>query len=75
MKLFDEFIESKYLKIISPDIKNKEKMNRLIIALNAQKIVNHLIKFIKRSSKNIPSLFLDPVKNIKSCMDMRAFLY
>lgn len=73
MKLFDEFIVSKYLKIISPDIKNKEKMNRLIIALNAQKIVNHLIKFIKRSSKNIPSLFLDPVRNIKSCMDMRAF--
>ena len=58
MKLFDEFIESKYLKIISPDIKNKEKMNRLIIALNAQKIVNHLIKFIKEAQKMYQVFFL-----------------
>jgi type III restriction enzyme len=73
LNLFDQFVSSKYLKIISPNSENKEKINRLVIALNAQKIVNHLIKFIKKSSVNIPKLYLDPVKKIRSTMDMKTF--
>ena len=73
LNLFDQFISSKFLEITSPNNENKDKINRLVIALNSQKIVNHLIKFVKRSSVNIPKIHLDPVKNIKSTSDMKTF--
>ena len=73
LNLFDQFISSKFLKIISPNNENKDKINKLVIALNSQKIVNHLIKFVKRSSINIPNIHLDPVKKIKSTSDMKTF--
>ena len=73
INLFDQFVSSKYLNIISPNNQNKDKINRLVIALNSQKIVNHLLKFVKRSSVNIPKIHLDPVKNVKSTNDMKTF--
>lgn len=73
LNLFDQFISSKFLKIISPNNENKDKINKLVIALNSQKIVNHLIKFVKRSSINIPNIHLDPVKKVKSTSDMKTF--
>lgn len=73
LNLFDQFISSKFLEIISPNNKNKDKINKLVIALNSQKIVNHLIKFVKRSSINIPNIHLDPVKKVKSTSDMKTF--
>lgn len=66
MQLFDRFIESDRLVVKIPHYAGSEKLKKIIIALNIQKIVNHLSNSIRSSSKEFPVLVLDPVKPQRS---------
>ncbi len=66
MQLFDQFLVSDKLNIKVPIFAGTEKLRSIVIALNAQKIVNHIGHFIRSSSKEAPALVLDPVRPKRS---------
>ncbi len=66
MQLFDDFLISNKLDIKVPLFAGTEKLRNIVIALNAQRIINHIGNFIRSSSKEIPNLVLDPVRPKRS---------
>ncbi len=66
MQIFDEFLASNQLDIKVPIFAGTEKLKNIVIALNSQKIVNHIGNFIRSSSKESPALILDPVRSVRS---------
>lgn len=66
MELFDRFLESDKLEIKVPQFAGTEKLRNIVIALNIQKIINHIGHFIRVSSKEAPALILDPVRPKRS---------
>ena len=57
---------SNKLDIKVPIFEGTEKLRGIVIALNAQKIINHIGHFIRSSSKEAPTLVLDPVRPKRS---------
>ncbi len=66
MELFDRFLASDKLDIKVPIFSGTDKLRSIVIALNAQKIINHIGHFIRSSSKEAPALVLDPVRPKRS---------
>ncbi|HOW59345.1 MAG TPA: DEAD/DEAH box helicase family protein [Candidatus Omnitrophota bacterium] len=66
MQIFDEFLASPKLDIKIPLYMGAEKLRNIVIAINAQKIINHIGNFIRSSSKEAPTLILDPVRPKRS---------
>lgn len=66
MTLVDEFISSDKLKLHIPQFEGTEKLRNIVLALNLQKITNHIGHFISTSSKETPTLILDEVRPIRS---------
>ncbi|MBI3753873.1 MAG: hypothetical protein HY266_07540 [Deltaproteobacteria bacterium] len=66
MQIFDEFLVSNKLDIKVPIFAGTEKLRNIVIALNSQKIVNHIGNFIRSSSKEAPALILDPERPVRS---------
>ena len=66
MQIYDEFLISSKLDIKVPIFAGTEKLKNIVIALNSQKIVNHIGNFIRSSSKEAPALILDPVRPVRS---------
>lgn len=64
--LFDEFLASGKFKIRVPQFEGTEKLKNIVIALNLQRIVNHITNFIRSSSKEEPTAVLDPVRPVRS---------
>ncbi|MCX5657896.1 MAG: DEAD/DEAH box helicase family protein, partial [Candidatus Omnitrophica bacterium] len=66
MEIIDQFIISDKLEFKIPIFSGTEKLKNIVIALNLQKIVNHMGNFIRSSSKEAPALVLDPVRPKRS---------
>ncbi len=66
MQIIDKFLESDKLLIKVPEFSGTEKLKNIIIALNIQKIVNHINAFIRSSSSEFPIAVLDPVRPKRS---------
>ncbi|MFH1259095.1 MAG: hypothetical protein ABII74_04685 [Elusimicrobiota bacterium] len=49
-----------------PQFAGTDKLKTIVIALNIQKIINHIGHFIRSSSKESPALILDPVRPKRS---------
>ena len=65
-QILDKFIHSPKIDVKLPLFYGTEKLRNILIALNMQKIINHIGNAIRSSSKEAPSLILDPVKPIRS---------
>lgn len=61
-----QFINSNKLEMKLPLFYGTEKLRNILIALNMQKIVNHIGHAMKCSSKEAPTLILDPVRPLRS---------
>jgi type III restriction enzyme len=66
MKILDKFIESDRLDVKIPLFANAEKLGKIVIALNLQKIINHIGNFIRSSTKESPTIVLDTVRPVRS---------
>jgi type III restriction enzyme len=66
MKVIDQFIVSDKLILKIPKFESSSKLGNIVIALNLQKIVNHIGKFIRSSSKQDPVAIFDPVRPVRS---------
>lgn len=66
LKLVDRFIESDKLLMKLPDFEHTELLRRIVIALNIQKIVDHVGQFIKSSSTEDPIAIFDSVRPVRS---------
>ncbi|NQU77105.1 type III restriction endonuclease subunit R, partial [Candidatus Falkowbacteria bacterium] len=66
IQIIDEFLTSKKLLIKVPLFSGTKKLKNIIIALNLQKIINHIGNFIQGSSKESPVAVLDPVRPKRS---------
>lgn len=66
MELIDRFIESDKLEMKIPLFAGTEELRKIVIALNLQKIINHIGHFIRSSSEEAPRLSLDPVRPVRS---------
>ncbi|OOP56281.1 MAG: hypothetical protein AYP45_09445 [Candidatus Brocadia carolinensis] len=66
MQIFDQFLASDKLEIKVPLFAGTEKLRNIVIALNSQKIINHIGNFIRSSSKESPTAILDPVRPKRS---------
>jgi len=65
VSVLDKFIESDRLQLKVP-LFQRELWERIILALNVQRIGNHIAEFIKHSSVEEPIAVLDPVRPIRS---------
>lgn len=65
-RIIQDFIESKHLIIKLPDFEGRDRLKKIIIALNIQKIINHVGNLIRSSSVETPTIILDPVKPVRS---------
>lgn len=66
IQIFDQFLVSDKLELKIPIYAGTEKLKSIVIALNSQKIVNHIGNFIRSSSKESPMIILDPVRPKRS---------
>ena len=66
MQIIDDFLASDKLDIKVPIFAGTEKLKKIVVALNVQKIINHIGHFIKSSSKEAPVPVLDPVRPKRS---------
>jgi len=66
MELLDRVLESDKVDFKIPIFEGTEKLKHIVIALNLQKVTNHIANFIRGSSKESPSLILDPVRPKRS---------
>lgn len=71
--IFDQFLASNKLEIKVPIFAGTEKLKNIVIALNSQKIINHIGNFIHSSSKESPSAILDPVRPKRSTATAMAW--
>ena len=66
IEIIDKFIESPKLETKLPLFYGRGKLKNILIALNLQKITNHIGSFIKSSSSEAPTVVLDPVRPKRS---------
>lgn len=66
IQLFDQFVASDKLDVKVPRFEGTERLKNILIALNAQKITNHISNFIRSSSSEAPTVVLDPVRPKRS---------
>lgn len=66
MELLDRFLSSEKISVKVPQFGGTDKLKNIVIALNIQKIINHVNRFIRNSSKEAPALILDPVRPKRS---------
>jgi len=65
-RIVNQFLQSDKLIIKVPQFEGADKLRQIVIALNMQKIVNHLEKVIKQSSEEQPIAVFDSVRPIRS---------
>lgn len=65
-RIITKFLESDKLEIKIPQFEGTDKLRQIMIALNMQKIVNHLDSIIKQSSKEEPMAILDSARPLRS---------
>jgi type III restriction enzyme len=65
-KILEEFINSDKLDIKMPLFYGTEKLRNILIALNMNKIINHVGNAIRSTSLEAPALILDPVRPVRS---------
>lgn len=66
MRIIDEFLNSNKIEYKLPLFSGTDELKRIVIALNLQKIINHIGNFIRSSSKEAPIVILDPVQPVRS---------
>jgi type III restriction enzyme len=66
IQIIDEFLESDKIDFKLPLFYGTDELKRVVIALNLQKIINHLGNFIRSSSKEAPTAILDAVRPTRS---------
>ncbi len=66
IQIIDEFLISDKLVFKIPLFAGTEELKRIVIALNLQKIINHIGNFIRSSSKEAPVVILDAVRPVRS---------
>jgi type III restriction enzyme len=66
MQIIEQFLLSDKLEIKVPLFHGTEQLKNIVIALNLQKIINHIGHFIRISSEESPSIVLDPVRPVRS---------
>jgi len=66
MEVIDKFIGSDKLLVKVPLFGGTDKLKNIVIAINLQKITNHIGNFILSSSKETPTAVLDPVRPKRS---------
>ena len=66
IRIFDQFIESDKLQFKLPLFYGTENLKKIVVALNLQKIINHIGQFIRSSSSEAPTAILDPVRPVRS---------
>ena len=66
VELIDKFLVSDKLLLKIPLFKGSDKLKNIVVALNLQKIVNHIGQFIRSSSQEDPAAVLDPVHPVRS---------
>ena len=69
----EKFIDSEKLKIQVPKSKNEKILKNLVIALNAQKIVNHISHHILVTQNTKRKVVFDPINSLKSSKNMREW--
>ena len=65
-RIMEEFISSSKLEVKLPLFYGTERLRNILIALNMQKIINHVGNAIRSTSKEAPTLILDPVRPVRS---------
>jgi type III restriction enzyme len=65
-QILEKFIHSSKLDVKMPLFYGAEKLRNILIALNIQKIINHIGNAIRSSSKEAPSIIFDPVTPVRS---------
>lgn len=66
VQIIEEFLESDKIEYKLPLFYGTDDLKRIVIALNLQKIINHIGNFIKSSSKESPAAILDAVRPTRS---------
>ena len=66
IQIIDQFLESDKIEYKLPLFYGTGDLKRIVIALNLQKIINHIGNFIKSSSKEAPAAILDAVRPTRS---------
>jgi type III restriction enzyme len=66
IKIIDEFLDSDKIEYKIPKYEGTEDLKKIVIALNLQKIINHIGNFIRSSSKEEPKTVLDAVRPERS---------
>ena len=66
IQVIDKFLESDKLQMKVPLFSGTENLKNILIALNLQKITNHIDRFIRSSSQEAPTAILDPVRPKRS---------
>jgi type III restriction enzyme len=64
--ILEEFIGSDKLRFKLPLFYGTDRLKNILIALNMQKIINHVGNAIRSTSKEAPALILDPVRPVRS---------
>lgn len=65
-RIIEEFLNSSKLDIKLPLFYGTDKLRNILIALNMTKIINHVGNAIRSTSKEAPTLILDPVRPVRS---------
>lgn len=73
VRILEKFIDSEKLKIQVPKSKNEKILKNLVIALNAQKIVNHISHHILVTQNTKRKVVFDPINSLKSSKNMREW--
>lgn len=73
IQMIDQFLLSNKLLMKVPLFAGTEKLKNIIIALNIQKITNHIGSFIRNSSEEAPSAILDLVRPKRSTATAMAW--
>lgn len=66
IQIIDQFLASNKLLMKVPLFAGTDKLKNIIVALNIQKVTNHIGSFIRSSSKEAPLAILDPVRPKRS---------
>jgi type III restriction enzyme len=66
IQIIDEFLDSNKIEYKLPLFYGTEDLKRIVIALNLQKIVNHIGNFIRSSSTESPEAIFDAVRPTRS---------
>ncbi len=66
VELIDKFLDSDKLEVKVPKYENTDLLRRIVIALNIQKIVNHIGNFIRSSNKEGLTAIFDSVRPVRS---------